>query len=66
MDRLHDKKILLRYKQGRKFYYRSAYSNDEVIMNALNEMANRYCNGTLQKLSKIINIMLNDKELISA
>jgi predicted transcriptional regulator len=66
MDRLHDKKILLRYKQGRKFFYRSAYSNDEVIINALSEMANRYCGGDLQKLAKVINIMLNDKELISA
>ncbi len=55
MDRLHEKKLLLRYKQGRKFYYRTAMSNREIIINSLNEIASRYCNGDIVRLSQILN-----------
>lgn len=54
MDRLFEKNILLRFKQGRKFYYRTAYSNYEVVVNSIREIANRYCNGDVVKLSAII------------
>ena len=54
MDRLYEKNILLRFKQGRKFYYRTAYSNYEVVVNSISEIANRYCNGDIVKLGQIV------------
>ena len=66
MDRLHEKNILLRFKQGRKFYYRTAYSNQEIVINSLNEIANRYCAGDLSKLALIFNNILKETQLISA
>jgi predicted transcriptional regulator len=66
MDRLHEKNILLRFKQGRKFYYRTAYSNSEIVVNSLNEIANRYCAGDLKQLACILDSLINKPELISA
>ncbi len=54
MDRLYEKKVLLRFKQGRKFYYRTAYSNNDIIIKSLSEISNRYCNGDLSRLFKIL------------
>ncbi len=65
MDRLHDKNVLLRFKQGRKFYYRTIMSNREIIINSLTEIASRYCNGDISKLSQILN-SLNEQYLIGA
>lgn len=64
MDRLHEKNILLRFKQGNKFYYRTAYSNKEVLHNALQEIANRYCAGNMKQLSMELNSMIDNKQLI--
>ncbi len=50
MDRLYDKKTLTRIKHGNKFYYRTLYSNSEVIRKSLTELAERYCNGDIKKL----------------
>ncbi len=61
MDRLFEKNVLLRYKQGKKFFYRTAFSNDEVVINSLQEIANRYCNGSLSQVSKILNTIDNDR-----
>ncbi len=68
MDRLHEKKILLRFKQGKKFFYRTMYSNQEIIVESLNEIAQRYCNNDLIKLAQVLNIMIQSGEesLISA
>jgi len=54
MDRLVEKNIILRYKQGKKFYYRTAYTNNEVIIKSLKDIAQRYCNGDMSKLVSII------------
>ncbi len=61
MDRLFEKNILLRFKQGRKFYYRTAYSNQDVLVNSLNEIANRYCQGDLSRLSNVLKTMMDSK-----
>ena len=50
MDRLYDKKALTRIKHGNKFYYKTLYSNSEVVKKSLNELAERYCGGDLNKL----------------
>ena len=66
MDRLFEKKVLLRFKQGRRFYYRTAYSNNEVIIKSLNELSRRYCAGDLRRLSKILDNLMNEADLIEA
>lgn len=68
MDRLYEKKVLLRYKQGKKFFYRTMYSNQEMLVNSLNQIAVRYCCGDLTKVSQVLNIMMQSGEenLISA
>ena len=64
MDRLYEKKVLLRYKQGKKFFYRTVYSNHEIVVRSLNEIALRYCNGNLEKLSCILNNMLEEQKCL--
>lgn len=64
MDRLHDKKILLRYKEGKKFYYRTVYSRQEIIIKSITEISNRYCDGDLHSLSLILNAMMDEKILV--
>ena len=60
MDRLHEKKVLLRYKEGKKFYYRTVYSNHETISRALVEIANRYCQGDLRQLRTEIDSLMEE------
>jgi len=65
MDRLHEKNVLMRVKQGRKFYYRTAFSNKQAVIDSLLEISNRYCGGDLSKLTQILH-SINEKQLISA
>lgn len=53
MDRLYEKEILLRIKQGKKFYYRTAYSDVDIIMNSLKKIAHQYCNGSMDRLIEV-------------
>lgn len=62
MDRLFEKRVLLRYKQGKKFFYRTVYSNHEIVTKTLSETASRYCNGDLARLSLILNTMMEEED----
>lgn len=53
MDRLYEKEILIRIKQGKKFYYRTAYSSSDIITTSLQKIANQYCGGDMAKLASI-------------
>lgn len=53
MDRLYEKEILLRIKQGKKFYYRTAYSSSDIISTSLKKIATQYCNGDMQRLAQL-------------
>lgn len=64
MDRLYEKKVLLRYKQGKKFFYRTVYSNHETIVSSLRELSNRYCSGNMQKLREVLNSIIDEDCLI--
>jgi len=57
MDRLYLKHLLIREKIGRKFFYRTAYTNDEIIINSLNEISQKYCMGTFDRIFDILNAM---------
>ena len=59
MDRLCLKRILIREKKGKKFFYRTVYSNNEVIINSLNEISQKYCSGDLRKLFSVLETMQN-------
>lgn len=59
MDRLFEKEILLRIKQGKKFYYRTAYSNNDIIANSLKKIAIQYCGGDMNKLIEVASSILN-------
>ncbi len=54
MDRLYEKNVLLRFKQGKKFFYRTAFSNYDIVVDSLKEIAQRYCRGDFAKLNQIL------------
>lgn len=52
MDRLSSKDMLVRYKSGKKFYYRSAYDREEVAREALNNIATNYFDSSYLQMIK--------------
>ncbi len=67
MDRLFEKEVLLRIKQGKKFYYRTAYSNTDIIANSLKKIAVQYCGGDINKLINVArSIDIQDVEALKA
>ena len=52
MDRLFEKEVLLRVKQGKKFYYRSAYSRADILRNSLEDIADKYLMGNIEELAR--------------
>lgn len=52
MDRLHEKELLLRIKQGKKFFYRTATTSSDVIRISLEKIAHQYCDGDMIKLMR--------------
>jgi len=59
MDRLYEKEVLLRIKQGKKFYYRTAYSSNDIITTSLQKIATQYCGGDIAKLASIAHSIAN-------
>ena len=57
MDRLFEKEVLLRIKHGKKFFYRTAYSNSDIIITSLKKIATQYCNGDMTSLMHITKSM---------
>ena len=53
MDRLYEKEVLLRIKQGKKFFYRTAYSSNDIITNSLKKIAAQYCGNDMSRLASI-------------
>lgn len=46
MDRLTAKSVLVRYKVGKKFFYRSAVDRDEMILESVNTLAEQFFGGS--------------------
>ena len=65
MDRLFEKELVLRIKQGKKFYYRTATTSSDIIKESLRKIAHQYCNGDMSKLMKYTQ-NLCDSSVISA
>lgn len=50
MDRLTVKSILVRYKSGKKFFYRAAMSKEEMASEAVKTIAEQFFNGSYSEL----------------
>ena len=54
MDRLVEKGQLERYKRGKKFYYRTTFSREEMAKKAISKLANQYFNNDIRSLMKAL------------
>ena len=54
MDRLVDKNMLVRYKQGKKFFYKTVSSRNEMAQKAIKKLAVQYFNNDMKSLIKAI------------
>lgn len=61
MDRLVEKKVLVRYKKGKKFYYKSTSSRGEMAKSAIQKLVGQYFNNDVRSLLKAI-----EKECLSS
>lgn len=54
MDRLTVKSILVRYKVGKKFFYKAAMDRREMAMESVKVLANQFFNGNYTELCHFI------------
>lgn len=54
MDRLVDKNMLVRYKQGKKFLYKSVSSRDEMAQKAIKRLMGQYFNNDVRSMMKAL------------
>ena len=54
MDRLVSKDILVRYKDGKKFFYRSTIDRTESAKQSVDEIARQYFNGSQIQMLRFI------------
>jgi predicted transcriptional regulator len=54
MDRLVAKSVLVRYKTGKKFFYKSAMSRDEMAMESISLLVEQFFEGDYAKLLRFI------------
>lgn len=57
MDRLVEKNMLVRYKQGKKFFYKTVSSRDEMAQEAIKKLASQYFNNDMDSLARAITSM---------
>ena len=54
MDRLTVKAVLVRYKSGKKFYYKAAMSKDEMALDAIKTVSEQFFNGSYPEMIRFI------------
>lgn len=54
MDRLTVKSVLVRYKVGKKFYYKATMNRNEMAMDAVKTVAEQFFNGNYVELIKFV------------
>ncbi len=54
MDRLTVKSVLVRYKVGKKFYYKATMNRNEMAMDAVKIVAEQFFNGNYVELIKFV------------
>ncbi len=61
MDRLVEKNMLVRYKQGKKFFYKAVSSRDEMAQQAIKKLAGQYFNNDMDSLIDTVRSMNKSK-----
>ena len=59
MDRLITKSILVRYKVGKKFFYKATMDKREMALDMLNEFTNNFFNGNHAEMMRFV-----EKEMV--
>ena len=54
MDRLTVKAILVRYKVGKKFFYKSAMNKEEMALDAVKTVADQFFDGSCSDMIRFI------------
>lgn len=54
MDRLTSKGLLVRYKNGKKFFYKSTLDRNEAAKNTIEEVSNQFFNGNHIQMLRFI------------
>lgn len=54
MDRLSSKDLLVRYRDGKKFYYRSTFDKEEIARDTLKEVSEQFFNGNYVQMLRFI------------
>lgn len=54
MDRLVSKDVLVRYKNGKKFYYKSAVDKNEAAKETIQEVTNQFFNGSYTQMLRFV------------
>ncbi len=54
MDRLTVKSVLVRYKSGKKFFYKAAMDKEEMAADAVKSITNDFFNGNYSELIRFI------------
>lgn len=56
MDRLTVKSILVRYRVGKKFFYKATMQRDEMALDAVNEVINNFFGGSSSSLIRFVEL----------
>ncbi len=54
MDRLVAKSVLVRYKSGKKFFYKAAMNHSEMAMESVNRLVEQFFEGDYTKLLRFV------------
>ncbi len=54
MDRLTVKSVLVRYKVGKKFYYKAAMNKEEMALDAVKTVAEQFFGGSFSDMIRFI------------
>lgn len=54
MDRLVAKDILVRYRDGKKFFYKSAVDREEATRETINEVSNQFFGGNYVEMLRFV------------
>ena len=57
MDRLVEKNMLVRYKQGKKFFYKAVSARDKMAQQAIKKLAGQYFNNDMDSLIDTVKSM---------
>ena len=67
MDRLVEKNMLVRYKQGKKFFYKTVSSRDEMAQLAIQRLASQYFNNDMDSFAQaVVRMSKNHRECVTA